>query len=76
MVTVTMWSISIPEDSSVREIEQAAASVSHLHVHISELAQPHRHEDPCIHECKPTQSHTVGVSSNVYFVTKVTLARC
>ncbi len=27
MVTVTMWSISIPEDSSVREVEQAVASI-------------------------------------------------
>lgn len=28
MFTVTMWSISIPEDSSVREAEQALASLS------------------------------------------------
>lgn len=41
MVTVTMWSISIPEDSSVREVEQTVASISHYHVHISELAYTH-----------------------------------
>lgn len=35
--SVTMWSISIPEDSSVREAKQAVASISHDHVHISEL---------------------------------------
>lgn len=33
MFTAIMWSISIPDDSSVREVEQTVASQSHKHVH-------------------------------------------
>ena len=37
MDTVSMWSISIPEESSVREVEQAVASILQDFEHISVL---------------------------------------
>lgn len=59
MVTVTMWSISIPEDSSVREVEQTVASISHYHVHISKLLYTQRPATPW--------THTTDTSNNTNF---------